>query len=77
MNKLDQVAQTAKGWVQAVRCNDQVSRQVILRETADYAVVEMAYFCQQAVSHCEDAGEASLCLTVFTNRLIEFVGYNL
>jgi hypothetical protein len=49
-------------------------RLVIVAEAAKFNPLEMAYFCQQMVSHLGDVHKASMALTVFTNLMKEAMG---
>ena len=42
----------------------------MLPEFRNFTPEEMAYFCQQMCCNCENVNQASMILTVFTNRLV-------
>lgn len=43
----------------------------IVKRATVWCHLEVAYFCQQVVSHCGEECNASMCLTMFTNRLYD------
>src|SRR5580704_7193360 len=48
-----------------------LGQKAIVEQAAEFDAVHMAYFCQQVISHFPDVHRACMCLTVFTNRLID------
>ena len=68
-DRLNWVAGLAARYAMGHMEGDKAEGKAICQYARDFTALEMAYFCQQVVSYFEDASRASMCLTIFTNRL--------
>ena len=72
--KLDLIADKAERFAQLYLNDDRKDKPEVKKlvlEVSSFSPMEMAYFCQQFVSHMPKVHQASLGLTVFTNLLIK------
>jgi hypothetical protein len=70
---LDEVKILAEKYAKAAQQGNiaAAKEDMLLIETiaCGFSALEMAYFCQQVVSWFANVHQASMCLTVFTNRI--------
>lgn len=68
---LTAVSVVAEQYAKAYLSGDRTTQKNIVVQCTQYTAFQMAYFCQEVVSHIPTVQQASMCLTVLTNRLQE------